>query len=122
MNPLGRKCLFLELFQIIIFMVMTGRTGIGNIRVVDRILWYQDLHHMAVNVPGFRALGNPRHVAPDAVGKRVDGMGSGLVEDHMAFKALLRPRSDGLGAGRGHTQLVYILARCTRHTLLRMNR
>ena len=70
-------------------MLMTGRASIGDIRVVYRILGNQRLEHMAVDIAGFRTLGNPWHMASDAVGKGVDGMGPGFIEEHVAFKALL---------------------------------
>jgi hypothetical protein len=43
---------------------------------------------MAVDITGFSALGNPRHVAADTVGKRMDRMTQVLVDLHVALKAL----------------------------------
>ena len=73
-------------------MRVTRYTPIGDIRVVYRILGYQRPEHVAVDISGYRTLDNPRHMASDAVGKGVDGMGAGFIDEHMAFKALLRSR------------------------------
>jgi hypothetical protein len=51
---------------------------------------------MGMGVTGFFASGNSGHVATDAVGKRMDGMGHVFVNHFMAYHTLLGAGSFGL--------------------------
>ncbi len=67
---------------------------------------------MGVCIPGFRALGDSGHVATDAVGERMNGMGQVLVNDLVAQEALLGPGPFGLELRRRHAQLMDVVAGC----------
>ena len=69
-------------------MMVAGLAGIGNFRVFERIFRQQGDKHMAVDITGFGALGNSRHVAAHTIGKRMDRVAHVLVDLHMALKAL----------------------------------
>ncbi len=84
---------FVELVKIFVFVLVTGLTGVGDLRVLQRYLGQQGYKYMAVDIAGFGTLGNSWHMAADAVGKGMNRMGHVLVDLHVAFKALA-------GAGR----------------------
>ena len=90
--------------------MVTSLTRVGNFRVLDSILGQKSHEHMAVDVAGFRALGNPRHMAAYTVGKRVDRMGHVLVDLYMAFKTLFGACCPGLGTRGGNADLMNEMA------------
>jgi hypothetical protein len=65
---------------------------------------------MGVCIPRFGALGDSGHVATDAVGERMDGMGQVSVNHLVAHEALLGPGSLGLELRRRHAQLMDVVA------------
>ena len=79
---------FVERVQVFVFMLVTGLTGVGQVRVFERIFGQQRDEYMAADIPGLRTLGNPRHVAADTVGKRMNRVRHVLVDLHVALKTL----------------------------------
>ncbi len=63
-----------------------------------------------MRVAGFFASGNSGHVAADAVGKRVDGMGQVFINHLMAYHTLLGAGASGLELSRGYAQLMNVVA------------
>jgi len=96
--------------QIGVFVFMTGLARVGHLGIIQRIFGQQGHKRMRVIISGFGALGDSGHVAADAVAKRMDGMGHLWVNHLVAHQALLRAGAFGLKLGRGHTQLMDIVA------------
>ena len=82
---------FLQGCQRFILVLVTLLARVWHCRIAQGILWQQGNKGMAVGVPGLGALDNSGHVATDAVGKGMDGMGQVCVYHPVARQALLRP-------------------------------
>ena len=100
---------FLQSHQVRVFVLMTCLARVGYVGIVQRILGEQRHKNMRVGIPGFTALCDSRHMAPDAVGKRVNGMGQRVIDHLMARQTLLRPGALGLKLSRRNTQLMDIM-------------
>ena len=81
---------FLQGQEVRIFMLMTSLARVGDLWVIQSVFRQQGDKYMGVGVAGFRALGDSGHVATDAVGERVDGMGQVVVYDLVTVQTLLR--------------------------------
>lgn len=68
---------------------------------------------MGMGVSRFRALGYPGHMAPDTIGKGVDGVGQVVVDDPMTVQTLLRTGPFGLKLGGRQAQLMDVMAGST---------
>jgi hypothetical protein len=82
---------FLQGCQIIVLVLVTSLARVWHCRIAQGILWQQGNKGMAVCDPGLGALDNPRHVATDAIRKRVDGMRQVCVYHPVAPETLLGP-------------------------------
>ncbi len=100
----------LQCLQIRVFVFVTGLTRVGNLWILHRVFGQQGHKHMGMRVTGFCASGNSGHVATDAVGKRVDGMGQVFVNHFVTYHTLLGAGSFGLELSRGYAQLMNIVA------------
>jgi hypothetical protein len=99
---------------------MAGLAGVGNLWILHRIFGQQGHKHVGMGVTGFFASGNSRHVATDAVGKGMDGMGQVFVNHLMAYHTLLGAGSSGLELSRGDAQLMDVVAGGTGNAFLGM--
>ena len=75
---------------------------------------------MGMRVCGFLASGDARHVAADAVGKRMNGVGHVFINHFMAHQTLLGAGPFGLELSRRYTQLMHLVTRCTGNAFLGM--
>ena len=82
---------FLQDCQRFILVLVTFLARVWHCRIAQGILWQQGNKGMAVCDPGLGALDNPRHVATDAIRKRVDGMRQVCVYHPVAPQTLLGP-------------------------------
>jgi len=64
---------------------------------------------MAMDISGFGAFGNPRHMAPHTVAKRMDRMRQIVVYHRVAGKALLRACGYGLRTSGRCAYLMYVM-------------
>ena len=100
----------LQFLQILILMFVTSLARIGDYRVLQGILGQQSDKNMAMQISRFGAPGNPGHVAPNAVRKRVDRMREIVIEIGVTKETLLRAGCLGLGTRAGYSQLVHVMA------------
>ena len=77
--------------QIVILVLVAFLARVWHCRIAHGILWQQGNKGMAVGDPGLLTLNNSWHVATDAVGKGMDGMGQVCVYHPVARQTLLRP-------------------------------
>ncbi len=104
-----------------IFVMMATAAGIGLLFDTSGLQGFLGTHEpeaVAENIPGFDTHGDSGHVAPDAVGECVDGMGVKVFNHSVARQTLLRSGLSGLELCRRHTQLMDVMTRCTRNTFL----
>jgi len=78
----------LQRLQIRVFVFVTGLTRVGNLRILNRVFGQQGHKHMGMRVSGFRASGDAGHVATNAVGERMYGMGHVFVNHLVAHHTL----------------------------------
>ena len=76
------------MIQILILVLVTRLTGIGYLRIIERIFRQQRYKCMTMNITRFCTFGNSWHMASYAVGKGMNRMGHVLVDLHMTFKTL----------------------------------
>jgi hypothetical protein len=99
----------LQRLQIRVLVFVAGLARVGNLRILHRVFGQQGHKDMGMRVTGFFAFGNAGHVAADAVGKRVDGMGQVFVNHLMAYHTLLGAGSFGLELSRSDAQLMNVV-------------
>jgi len=99
---------------------VAGLARVGNLRILHRVSGQQGHKHMGMRVTGFFASGNSGHVAADAVGKGVDGMGHVFVNHFVAYHTLLGTGPPGLELSRSYAQLMDVVAGGAGNTLLGM--
>ena len=78
----------LQRLQIRVFVFVAGLARVGNLWILHRVSGQQCHKHMGMRVTGFFASGNSRHVATDAVGKRMYGMGQVFINHFVAYHTL----------------------------------
>ena len=78
----------LQRLQIRVFVFVTGLTRVGNLRILNRVFGQQGHKHMGMRVTGFWASIDAGHVATNAVGKRMYGMGHVFVNHFVAYHTL----------------------------------
>ena len=110
----------LQRLQIRVFVFVAGLARVGDLRILHRVFGQQGHKHMGMGVAGFRASGNSGHVATDAVGNRMDGMGHVFVNHLVAYHTLLGAGSSGLELSRGYAQLMNVVAGGAGYALIGM--
>ena len=75
-----------------------------------------------MDITGFGTLGDPGHMAADAVGKRMNGMRHVVINYFMTGQTLLRSGTFGLKLGRGNAQLMNIMTGGTGYPFFGMGR
>ena len=110
-TPLGQAVKqFLQGGKVRIFVPVTLLTRIGNPGVSQGVFWQEGYKHVGVGVSRFGAFDDSGHMATDAVGKRVDGMGQVVVDDLVTIQTLLRSGPFSLELRRRQAQLMDIMA------------
>ncbi len=101
---------FLQDGKVRIFVSVALLTRIGNLGISQGVFGQEGYKHVGVGVPRFGAFGDSGHMATDAVGEGVDGMGQVVVNDLVTGQTLLRPGPFGLNLGWRKSQLMDLMA------------
>ena len=110
----------LQRLQIGVFVFVAGLARVGDLWILHRVFGQQGHKHMGMRVTGFFASGNAGHVAADAVGKRMYGMGHVFVNHFVAYHTLLGAGSFGLKLSWSYAQLMNVVAGGAGNALLGM--
>jgi hypothetical protein len=112
-TPLGQAVKqFLQGGKVRIFVPVTLLTRIGNLGISQSVFGQEGYKHVGVGVPRFGAFGDSGHMATDAVGEGVDGMGQVVVNDLVTGQTLLRTGPFGLKLCGRKAQLMDVMAGC----------
>jgi hypothetical protein len=110
----------LQRLQIRVFVFVAGLARVGNLWILHGVFGQQGHKHMGMSVTGFFASGDSRHVATNAVGKRMYGMGQVFVNHFVAYHTLLGAGSSGLELSWGYAQLMDVVAGGTGNAFIGM--